>query len=81
MKTRMSTTDKPTDQVAEEITFADISPAIEFICWVVVFLAPFLRWVNGPAVTRDQFVIQVTLFSAALVGAILLRVVHFMRGS
>jgi len=50
------------------------------MCWVVVCLAPFLRWVNGAAVTTDQFYIQVTLFSAALTGAVALRVVHFVRG-
>jgi len=65
----------------EEIAFSDISPAIEFMCWVVVCLAPFLRWVNGAAVvTTDQFYIQVALFSAALTGAVALRVVHLVRG-
>ena len=32
------------------ITFPDVAPAIEFACWVVLALAPFLRWVNGAAV-------------------------------
>jgi len=72
--------DSHVEQDAEEITFSDISPAIEFMCWVVVFLSPFLRWVNGAAVTADQFHIQVALFSAALTGAVALRVVHLVRG-
>ena len=63
----------------ENIRFSDISPAMEFACWVVVCLAPFLRWVNGAAVTSDQFFIQLTLFSGALVGAVVLRVVHLVR--
>jgi hypothetical protein len=54
-------------------TFRDIAPAIEFACWVVVALAPLLRWVNGAAVTDDQFAIQVGLTSTALVGALGLR--------
>lgn len=57
----------------ENIHFCDIAPAIEFVCWVVVLLAPLLRWVNGPAVTDDQFVIQVTIFSLAMIGALGLR--------
>jgi len=79
-KTSMSKTDHEIDQNTEEITFSDISPALEFMCWVVVLLAPFLRWINGAAVTTDQFYIQVALFSAALTGAIVLRVVHLVRG-
>jgi len=68
-------------QETEEIAFSDISPAIEFMCWVVVCLSPFLRWVNGAAVTTDQFYIQVALFSSALLGAIALRVMHLVRGN
>ncbi len=60
------------------IHFRDIAPAIEFACWVVVVLAPLLRLVNGPAVTDDQFVIQVSLFLIALLGGIGLRVYQFL---
>jgi hypothetical protein len=62
-----------------EIHFRDIALAIEFVCWVVVLLCPFLRLVNGAAVTDDQFVIQVALFSLALVGAVGLRIYNFLR--
>jgi hypothetical protein len=57
----------------KEVRFRDIASAIEFACWTVVALAPLLRWVNGAAVTNDQFVIQIGLTSVALVGAISLR--------
>lgn len=62
-----------------EIRFCDVAPAIEFMCWVVVVLAPFLRLVNGAAVTNDQYVIQVTLFSLAFAGAIGLRIYDFLH--
>lgn len=68
------------DGETEEITLSDVSPAIEFMCWVVVLLAPFLRWVNGAAVTTDQFYFQITLFSTALLGAIGLRIYHYVQG-
>ncbi len=61
-----------------EIHFRDVAPAIEFVCWVVVVLAPLLRLVNGPAVTDDQFVIQVSLFLIALFGGIGLRLYQFL---
>ena len=63
------------NEISEEeaIRFADLAPAIEFACWTIVGLAPFLRLVNGPAVTDDQWWIQVTLTTLALVGACSLR--------
>jgi hypothetical protein len=64
---------------SDEIHFRDIAPAIEFVCWVIVVLAPILRLINGPAVTDDQFVIQLTLFLLALVGGISLRVYALLR--
>ena len=59
------------------IPFRDIAPAVEFACWVVVALAPFLRWVNGAAVTEDQFIIQVGVTTLALVGALSLRFYNY----
>lgn len=58
----------------EEIGFACLAPAMEFACWTVVALAPFLRLVNGAAVTDDQWWIQVFLFTSACVGACSLRI-------
>jgi hypothetical protein len=55
----------------------DISPAIEFACWIVVGLAPILRWINGAAVTRDQYFIQIALTSIALAGALSLRFYNY----
>jgi hypothetical protein len=69
-----------TGVLPENVRFSDISPGIEFVCWIVVCLAPFLRWINGAAVTSDQFFIQVALFSVALAGAVVLRIVHLTRG-
>ncbi len=63
----------------ENVRFSDIVPGIKFVCWMVVFLAPLLRWINGAAVTSDQFFIQVALFSVALAGAVVLRVVHLSQ--
>jgi hypothetical protein len=65
---------------AEEppIPFRDLAPAIEFCCWVVVALAPFLRWVNGAAVTDDQFVIQVALVTLAFSGGVGLRLYQWL---
>jgi hypothetical protein len=70
----MNDSDKSCSESDEkEVRFRDVAPAIEFACWVVVALAPFLRWVNGAAVTDDQFVIQVSLVGLALVGALGMR--------
>jgi hypothetical protein len=57
--------------------FHDLAPALEFMCWVVVILIPLLRWVNGPAVTDDQFYIQCALAAMALIGAIAMRLYNW----
>jgi hypothetical protein len=64
----------------KDVRFRDVAPAIEFACWVVVALAPFLRWINGAAVTDDQFVIQVSLVTLALSGALGLRIYNWRLG-
>ena len=67
------------DEGEPEIRFRDVAPAIEFMCWTTVLLVPFLRLVNGAAVTSDQFVIQVTFASLALVGALVLRIYNYLH--
>ena len=42
----------------------------KFACWTVVALTPFFRWVNGPAVSSDQFVVRTTLAVLAVVGRV-----------
>lgn len=63
----------------KDIHFRDVAPAIEFVCWIVVVLYPLLGLINGPAVTDDQFVFQVALFTLAVLGAIGLRLYAFFR--
>jgi len=64
---------------SNDVHFRDMALAIEFVCWVVVALAPILRLINGPAVTSDQYAIQIALFAAALLGAIALRLYKLVR--
>jgi hypothetical protein len=63
----------------KDIHFRDLAPAIEFFCWVVVVLAPLLRLINGPAVTSDQFIIQLALFSLVLASTIGLRLYQLLK--
>lgn len=63
------------------IPFWELAPVFEFMCWVVVALAPMLRLVNGPPVTDDQAVIQMTLVILALTGAVSLRIYNWRHAS
>jgi hypothetical protein len=65
---------------AGTIRFREIAPALEFACWVVVALAPLLRWVNGPAVTDDQFYFQCAIVASAVAGAAGLRLYNWRTG-
>jgi hypothetical protein len=56
-----------------ELTPKEVRGWAEFCCWTALALAPFLYWVNGPAVSRDQFVVRTALVSLAAIGAVGLR--------
>jgi hypothetical protein len=78
-----STNDEPSASPpgAERLAhFRDVAPALEFCCWIIVILAPLLRWVNGAAVSDDQFGLQTALFAAAVVGAVSLRIYLLRAG-
>jgi hypothetical protein len=51
----------------------------EFFCWTMVVLAPILSWVNGPAVSTDQFVVRTCVFVLALSGGAGLRMFKLVR--
>lgn len=73
------TTMKSNSDNSEEIRLVDILFTIEFVCWTVVGLCPFLRFINGAAVTTDQWIVQVALFVSSLIGAISLRAYRVFR--
>jgi hypothetical protein len=63
----------------EEITPAEIRGWLEFGCWTTLALAPFLYWVNGPAVSQDQLVVRTILVLIAACGAAGLRTYSWLR--
>ena len=67
------TPDTPTSEPDPELTPAEIRGWLEFGCWTTLALAPFLYWVNGPAVSHDQLVTRITLVVVAANGAMGLR--------
>lgn len=60
--------------VDEDITIKEVLYWGEFCSWTALALSPFLYWVNGPAVSTDQFVMRTGLVCLAAVTAIGLRV-------
>ncbi|QDV71897.1 hypothetical protein Spa11_00660 [Botrimarina mediterranea] len=67
----------PDEGSSKPIPLWQIAPAIEFVCWVVVGLAPLLYVIIGAPVTSDQAVLQVSIVVLAVLGAILMRVIGF----
>ena len=63
----------------EELTTAEFFSWLELACWTMVVLAPFLYWVNGPAVSTDQFVVRTGLVTLALVGGLAIRLTKWFR--
>ncbi len=58
----------------DALAVGEILPWLELGCWTIVVLAPFLYWVNGPAVSNDQFVVRTSLVTLALIGGFSIRV-------
>ena len=76
-------TEKAKPEVAQEVEQDEkeeqLDLPLEFMCWTMVALAPFLYWVNGPPVSTDQAVVQTVLVSGALLGGITLRFIKIVR--
>ena len=49
----------------EDITWEEIAYWAEFCGWTVLALAPFLRWINGPSVSTDQYYMRIGLVIVA----------------
>jgi hypothetical protein len=52
---------------------------LEFGSWTTLALTPFLRFVNGPAVSRAQLIVQTGLVSIATIAAVFLLVRRLCR--
>jgi hypothetical protein len=70
---------QPSNEADGEVSRREIAPVIELGCCVVLLISPLIRWVNGPAVTTDQFVAQFSLVVLALFGAVGLRAHRWRR--
>jgi hypothetical protein len=58
----------------DDVIAVDMLPWLELFCWSVLGFVPWLYWINGPAVTTDQAVVQALMISAALIGGVTLRI-------
>jgi hypothetical protein len=63
----------------EHLSPAEMRSWLEFACWTTLALAPFLYWVNGPAVSTDQFVVRIGLVILAACGALGLRLCAWLQ--
>jgi hypothetical protein len=66
--------DRVDEREKGELTPQELRGWMEFCCWTTLAIAPLLYWVNGPAVSTDQFVVRTALVVIAATGAIVLRV-------
>jgi hypothetical protein len=81
-RTLMSENQKPSPDTRsddEPLSPAEIVGWLEFGCWTMVALAPFLYWVNGPAVSTDQLVVRTGLVIISLLGGTIIRVTKLVR--
>jgi hypothetical protein len=46
------------EEAEDDLQLYEVLAWIEFGCWTAIALFPFLYWVNGPAVSTDQYVVR-----------------------
>ena len=64
-----------------EPTAQDIFGCLEIACWTTLALLPLLLYVNGPSVSRDQFVVRCSIVAVAAVGATVFTLRRWYRAS
>jgi hypothetical protein len=69
----------PKEDSFEDIQFRDLAPSMEYVSWVIVLLAPIVRFIDGASVTSDQTYIRSSLFAISLVCAVSLRIYRINR--
>ena len=62
-----------------EISLDELLGWLEFGGWTTLALAPMLYYVNGPAVSPDQFVVRSILVALAAVAAVSIRGYRILR--
>jgi hypothetical protein len=63
----------------ERVSRVEIVNWLELGCWTLAALSPFLYWVNGRAVSSDQFVVRTAVVAMAFTGAMTIRLVKWIR--
>ena len=71
----------PSDDIVpdRELTVDEILAHLEFGLWTAVALSPVFYWVNGAAVSDDQWVMRLILIVIAFGGAPIIRFVRWKR--
>lgn len=63
----------------QELTTEELLSHVEFGFWTAVVLVPILYHINGPSVSRDQFVVRCILAAVVYAGAPLMRLIRWHR--
>ena len=52
----------------DEITWQELFVHLEFGCWTAIVLIPIIYFIQGPAVSHDQFVMRSLVTAIAVIG-------------
>jgi hypothetical protein len=52
----------------------------EIGCWIALGISPILYFINGPAVSTDQYIVRMVLVILAACGGVGLRLCVWLRG-
>lgn len=75
----MSEHESSTDKDSEELTVEELRQWGEQLCWMILAMTPVVWWLQGESVSKDQFVVRVSLLVLSASGGVAFRVAAFIR--
>jgi len=67
------------DELADKLTVNQLRQWGEQFCWMITVITPVVCWLQGESVSKDQFIVRVSLLLLSASGGIAFRTAAFFR--
>ena len=75
----MSENESSSGEDSEELTVEELRQWGEQLCWMILAMTPVVWWLQGESVSKDQFVVRVSLLVLSASGGVTFRIAAFIR--
>tara|TARA_R110002072_G_scaffold243821_2_gene403037 strand:- start:3748 stop:4059 length:312 start_codon:yes stop_codon:yes gene_type:complete len=67
------------DKDSDDLTVEELRQWGEQLCWMILAMTPVVWWLQGESVSKDQFVVRVSLLVLSASGGVAFRIAALMR--